>query len=254
MNALPQGMPAALTQEKQATNLAALVMSEPFNEFASTLLAQWSQLEAFEPLRKHGIHPINLALFYGPPGNGKTVSAQLIASKLGCPLYRVQCESLLGKYLGDTVKNVAAVMDWLAQQDLCVVLWDEAEAIFPSRERSQGSSCEAEVTNAMTVFWQRLDRWDSAQLFLLATNMHERLDPALLSRISLQLEFGPPTREQAHDVLTYWSEVLHQHGSADWSAAIAADIRRRAPVSFRELWQSIAQAVRLHIAQATDGD
>lgn len=104
------------------------------------------------------------------------------------------------------------------------------------------------MTSAMTVFWQRLDRWTTPQLFLMATNMIERLDPALVSRIDLRVEFGPPTQQQALDVLAYWREVLHEYGSQQWAPLLHAPIADgRLPVSFRELWQSIAGATRNYV-------
>ncbi len=252
MRALPpddDGMPAALQLEEPAKHLASLVMNESFGRLTDVLLSQWLRLEDFEPLKRHGIYPLNRALFFGPPGNGKTVSAQLIASKLDCPLYRVRSEALITSYLGETTQSVGFVMDWLEDQEQCVVLWDEAEAIFPSRERMDGSGSAREMTNAMTVFWQRLDRWKSPQLFLLATNMKDRLDPALCSRIELQLEFGPPTAQQARDVLSYWSEVLHEYGAETWGRRMQAAIDDgHLPESFRALWQDIANAVRSQVA------
>lgn len=253
MRALPpkhDGTPAALSREKDATNLGSLSLSDGMLEFTDVLLSQWTKLDEFAPLAQHGIFPVNRALFYGPPGNGKTVASQYIARRLGCPLYRVCCEAMITSLLGETTTTVGGIMDWLSEQPLCVVLWDEVEAIFPSREISGGGDCAREITNAMTVFWQRLDRWTSPQLFLLATNMRDRLDPALCSRIDLQLEFGPPTKQQALDVLIYWAETLHEYGSDQWAPTIAKPIERnQLPTSFRALWQSIAHAVRVHVAR-----
>lgn len=251
----PNGrMPAALTLEKPATNLASLALSESLDTLIQTVVAQWIRLDAFAPLKRHGIGPINRALFHGPPGNGKTIAAQVIASRLECPLYRVCSERLISKYLGDTTSDLGGVMDWIAAQGVCVVLWDEVEAIFPSRSRSDdGSSANREVTSAMTVFWQRLDRWTAPTLFLLATNLIDRLDAALRSRIELQLEFGPPTPAQAHDVLSYWSEVLHEYGSESWAPLLRERIEDESLlVSFRALWQAIAAETRQHVLRGTE--
>lgn len=255
MNELPRqrtGMPPALTIEREANNLASLTINQPLRDLMSVLVPQWKRRDLFSPLSKYGIGPLNRALFYGPPGNGKTVSAQLIAEKLGCPLLRVCCERLVDKWLGDTAKNITDVMNWLESEELSVVLFDEVEAIFPSRRGSDNSGGSREISTAMTVFWQRMDRWRTPQLFLLATNMVDRLDPALLSRIDLQIEFGPPTDSQAIMVIDYWTEMLHEYGSESWSVPMRQKvIDGHTPQSFRALWQGIAAAVRRHVLETS---
>lgn len=247
-------MPPALTLEKPSSSLASLTISESLQRISDELITQWRMLPAFKPLRSYGIRPLDRALFYGPPGNGKTVASQLIASKLNCPLYRVCCESLLTSSFGGTQSNLSTVMDWIGSQGTAVVLWDECESLFPDRSSSGQDSCTRELVSTMQIFWQRLDRWETPQMFLMATNLIDRLDSALVSRIDLRLEFGPPTQQQALDVLAYWSEVFHEYGSDHWAAGLRDRIESGVlPASFRELWQSIACNVRNHVCGSGDG-
>ena len=240
-----QDMPSPLTLEKPALNLAALTSNNSLDRLTTELIGQWERVDDFAALQKYGIRPLNRALFYGPPGNGKTMAAQLVASKLDCPLYRVRCESLLTSAFGGTEQLLTEVMDWIAEQPMSVVLWDECESIFPDRSTGESDSCTRALINTMQIFWQRLDRWSTPQMFLMATNLIGRLDSALSSRVELQLEFGPPTKQQALDVLTYWREVFHEYGSDVWGEVIRKEIESNAlPSSFRDLWQSISGFVR----------
>lgn len=242
---MSKSMPATLSQEKPAANLASLVTGDSLQQLTSSLISQWRKRSQFKDVLQFGIRPLDRALFYGPPGNGKTMSAQVVAQNLGCPLYRVRCESLLDSAFGQTQKNLTEVMDWLERQDLAVVLWDECETIFPTRAGGYADACTQALVNTMQLFWQRLDRWQSPQVFLLATNLIERLDAALLSRIELQIEFGPPTKDQALKVLEYWREVLHAYDPDSWGAALQDRIEGgQLPTSFRELWQTISCSVR----------
>ena len=50
-------------------------------------------------------------LFYGPPGTGKTLTATLIGKEFGKPVYKIDLQLLVSKYIGETEKNVAAVFD-----------------------------------------------------------------------------------------------------------------------------------------------
>lgn len=237
-------LPSGLSLEKPARNLAALAATASLGELRATVLAQWSQHKKFARLAKYHIQPINLTLFYGPPGNGKTMASQWLAEKLQVPLYRVCCETLVSPYLGKTAGAIGELMEWLDRAGPCVVLLDEVEQILPKRKESSGS-CAREISSAMTVFWQRLDRWEAQTLFVLATNLPDALDPALMSRIELKLEFGPPSVEQAASVLAYWQEVLHEFGGAEWGPRLAA--RGRWP-SFRDLFYAVQREVRQYVA------
>ena len=238
-------LPHGLTHERRARNLAALATTETLADLQRVVLAQWKHAATFAELAKHGIRPVDRLLFYGPPGNGKTMASQWLAQQIDAPLYRVRCEALIQSYMGQTTGNVGAIMAWLENQPRCVVLLDEIEAIFPSRSESRGAA-GAEMNNAMSVFWQYLDRWEAPTLFVMATNMPERLDPALLSRIDLKLAFGPPTREQASGVVQYWAEVLHEYGGGEWGPLVDDG---REWESFRALFQTVQWHVRQYVTR-----
>jgi AAA+ superfamily predicted ATPase len=247
-------LPAGLTVEESFTNIASLSLTPALKVIIATVLKQWSAPDAFRPLAKYGIQPMRQLLFFGPPGNGKTSACQWIGHKLGVPLYRVRCDLLVGRYLGETAGNVGKLMDWLKQSPPAVILFDEVESLFPSRTDGSGA-CAREMSSAMTVFWQALDRWKGKHLFVLATNLPDRLDAALQSRIELHVEFGPPTEEQAREVVKYWSEVLHEYGAAQWSVELNNQFDDgHLPVSFRELWQTIQRKVSAHVTRSLEGN
>ncbi|MEQ1828051.1 MAG: ATP-binding protein [Pirellula sp.] len=244
MQSLPRSkvLPESVTLEKPATALASLTTTDAMRVLSDSVISQWKRVAVFERLSKHGIYPIRNVLMYGPPGNGKTTACQWLAGCLDAPLYRVRCEALVSSALGGSAKSMHETMQFLANAGKSVVLFDEVESIFPSRANND-DSCSRELASSMTVFWQMIDRWTSPQLFCYATNMPETLDPALMSRFELKLQFDPPTPEQKLSVLEYWSEVLHEFSPDLWASELAALEYE----SFRELWQCIADRVR-HIA------
>lgn len=238
-------MPDSIILESPARNLDSLVTSSALDRLKETLLHEWQHRDAFDGLEKYGIRPTMAAVFYGPPGNGKTTAAKLLARELDAPLYRIPCESLLGSYLGETETNMARAMDWLQEQGDAIVLFDECENLFRERGTSGSSGVAQVIERSMQIFWQRLDRWETPQMFLMATNLIDKIDPALLSRIELHLEFSAPTKEQALSVVEYWAETLHEYGADEWSPVLLKQIRGgQRPASFRALWQQISDAVR----------
>lgn len=246
-SAIDEPLPLGVSLEKPASALASLTLTESLVTLKQTVVRQWARREVWTPLAQYGITPTKLVLFYGPPGNGKTTACQWLASQMGVPLYRVRSDQLIDSYLGKTGHHIGSIMRWLELRPAAIVLFDEVESIFPSRTDAHGE-CSRELASAMTILWQFFDRWTGPHLFVLATNLRERLDPALVSRIELQLEFGPPTAEQVNAVVEYWSEILHEYGADEWAKEIREHITSGKEVtSFRELWQFIKHRVFKHV-------
>jgi len=251
MSPLPQeqnALPKGLVRDDRPPFVPRMVMAPQLTKLIKHVVAQWRHRDKFAALLKYGIRPLDRLLFYGPPGNGKTLTCYWIAKELGIPVYRVLCDQLRSCYMGDTTKAVGAVLAHLnASTDPAICLWDEAESIFVNRSVSD-SSGDREIAAALTVFMQALDRWQAPTLMVLATNLHGQLDSALLSRISLQIEFGGPSADQCEQLLQYWSELLHNYGSDEWGPPLLGRIRQTSPGSFRELQQQIAWCARDWVA------
>jgi len=226
-----------------------MVMTSELKSVGREVMDQWRNRKAFEGLAKYGIRPLDRLLFFGPPGNGKTMACYWIAKQLDIPLYRVLCEQLHQPYLGQTTNAIADVVNFFsAREEPALCLWDEVEAIFMDRNKSRGGA-EREISTATTIFLQALDRWKSPTLIVMATNLPERLDAALLSRVELRLHFPGPDLSQCEQMVEYWAELLHANGGADWGPVIAERIKGKLPESFRELQQTIAFAAREWTAQ-----
>lgn len=57
-------------------------------------------------LRAKGISRRSKLIFIGPPGCGKTMTAQAMAGELGLPLYVVRFDAVIGSYLGQTASHL----------------------------------------------------------------------------------------------------------------------------------------------------
>lgn len=246
----PGQLPSGVVLEKPGRNLDSLAQTVALRQLQETLIHEWNIRDAFDDVLKFDIRPTTLALFYGPPGNGKTMAAKMLASAINGPLYRVSCDGLLNSYLGASEQNIQNVMAFLKSVGPAVVLFDECETLFRKRDENSGGQCTQAVIRTMQVFWQAIDRWETPQVFLLATNRINDIDAALLSRCETKLEFVGPTAEQAQSVLEYWTEILHDHGADIWGPELRSEIQTKTPESFRLLWQMIAARVRRWIVDS----
>jgi SpoVK/Ycf46/Vps4 family AAA+-type ATPase len=247
MTSLPEAkkpqLPNGVVLDKP-TFVPRMVMTDELKVVAKDVINQWKNRDMFAGLIKYGIRPLDRLLFHGPPGNGKTMACFWIAQQLQIPVYRVLCNQMHLPYLGETENAVASVLDYFnARTEPALCLWDEAEAIFIDRAIAQSGGDRA-IASATAIMLQGLDRWRSPVLMVMATNLPAKLDPALLSRVEARLLFPGPTPEQCRQMIEYWSELLHEHGSEEWAPVLADRIKTSPPESFRELQQWIGFCAR----------
>jgi len=127
-------------------------------------------------------------LFWGPPGTGKTATAEALAGELGCALLVADYSAIENCYVGQTEKNIVATFA-RARQSRALLFWDEADAILADRDEASRSW---EVSR-VNVLLQELERFEG--VCVLATNRRPALDGALERRISLKVEFARPGRD-----------------------------------------------------------
>ena len=128
------------------------------------------------------------ALFVGESGTGKTLAASYIATVLSAPLYRVDLSAVMNKYIGESEKNLAQLLDLAAALDV-ILLFDEADALFG--QRNEGKESGERYANMLTNYL--LTRVETHPgIVILTTNSRERIDDAFNRRINVVVEFPLP--------------------------------------------------------------
>ena len=148
-------------------------------------------------LQEMGLEPMRSAVFVGPPGVGKTMTAKWIAAELGLPLLVLDLTAIMSSYLGRTGNNLRAVLNY-AKSLPCVLLLDEIDAIA---KRRGDMSDVGELKRLVTVILQEIDAWPSTSLLLAATNHAELIDPALWRRFDQTVEFPQPDKHLVEELL-----------------------------------------------------
>ncbi len=125
------------------------------------------------------------ALFAGPPGTGKSATAEAVATALERPMLRCSLSAVVSQYVGETTKNLDALFR-AARDHRAVLVFDEADALFARRIAVQTSNdrlANAETAALLT----QLERHDG--VVVLTTNLECELDPAFHRRIGLCARF-----------------------------------------------------------------
>ncbi len=142
-------------------------------------------------LKTYGARPANRILFCGPPGCGKTVSAEAIATELYLPLTLVRFDAVVSSYLGETAANLRKVFDYARSRPM-VVLFDEFDAIGKDRASVEE---HGEIKRVVNSFLQILDSFRGDAVTIAATNHEGLLDSALWRRFDEIISFERPPHE-----------------------------------------------------------
>ena len=148
----------------------------------ATVLDDWG----FAARRSRGLG--TTALFAGPSGTGKTLAAEAIACDLGLDLVQVDLSAVVSKYIGETEKNLAQLMD-AAEDGGAVVLFDEADALFGRRSEVRDSH-DRYANLEVGYLLQRMESFRGVAI--LTTNLRSVLDQAFLRRIQTIVSFPYP--------------------------------------------------------------
>ncbi|NIJ20914.1 DNA polymerase III delta prime subunit [Sphingomonas naasensis] len=138
-------------------------------------------------LRKH-VKPGYRALFHGPPGTGKTMTAAVIGKALDLPVYRVDLSRVVSKWVGETEKNLGSLFDQTAEGDI-LLFFDEADALFGRRGDTQSAN-DRHANQQIAYLLQRIE--DCPGVVILASNLKGNIDAAFARRFQAMIYFPMP--------------------------------------------------------------
>ena len=180
------------------------------NAVRAAILGWLAEIRAADVLAEVGLKPRNTALFYGPPGCGKTTMAHHLAARLGVPMVLVGPENIISSGWGDAERALTKLFDALEAVDIpCVLFLDEAESLGGRRDKNTGGSADNARTSLLGVLLRRLEAYSG--FAVAATNRHEDIDPALWRRFHLQVPIDLPGHDERFAILRRYGQPF------DWT-------------------------------------
>lgn len=178
----------ALREEKD------IVLSDSTRSSLQEILLEHNREDT---LRSYGLLPAQKLLFFGPPGCGKTLAAEVIANSLSLPLVLVRLDSLISSFLGETAANLRKVFDYISQYPV-VALFDEFDALTKDR----GDSADhGELKRSVNAVLQMMDGYRGNSILIATTNYESLLDKAVWRRFDEIIKFDMPNLEQINRLL-----------------------------------------------------
>jgi SpoVK/Ycf46/Vps4 family AAA+-type ATPase len=137
------------------------------------------------------------------------MTAAAIAGELAIPLFTIQLDGLITKYLGETAAKLRLIFDTI-QEVRGVYLFDEFDALGGKRTARNEVG---EIRRVLNSFLQFLEQDGSESILVAATNHPRLLDRALFRRFDTVIEYALPSAEAAQKVMS---------ARLDWNEAVAA--------------------------------
>lgn len=153
-------------------------LSQESEDKRKVLFENWGFGEGFE--KGKGC----IILFYGIPGTGKTMCAEMIAKYLGKDFMMLGTAELQSQIPGQMERNIQESFKQ-AKENKAVILFDECDSLMSNRN-AVGTILAAEINCLLS----EIERFEG--VCVMTTNRNHRLDPALERRIALKLEFQAP--------------------------------------------------------------
>lgn len=150
-------------------------------------------------LQSYGLTNRRKILLEGNPGTGKTLTASIIASELSLPLYTVQMDKLVTKFMGETSVKLRQVFDNI-ESITGVYLFDEFDAIGADRSLDNEVG---EMRRVLNSFLQFIEQDCSDSIIIAATNNQRILDQALFRRFDDVLHYSLPTDKEIEKIFIY---------------------------------------------------
>lgn len=229
-----RGMPLVEVREP-VRSLTDVVLSDENRSCIEELLMEHHRADT---LQSYGMHAVDRILFCGPPGCGKTLTAEVIATELNMPLVTVRIDSVISSYLGETASSLRKVFEYISASPM-VVLFDEFDAL--AKERSDLAE-HGEIKRVVNAVLQMMDSYEGQSVMIAATNHETILDSAVWRRFEEVLFFEPPNLEQLRKLLEMKLRGVRREFSIDDAKIVSmfngmthADVERVLRRSVKEM-------------------
>lgn len=210
----PRGeLAGILTASFPSIRLSSLVLPERLDEALKRIVKEQRQRDKLED---HGLNPRRKLLLSGPPGTGKTSTAAALAGELSLPLFTIELDGIITKFMGESAAKLRLVFESIAN-NRGVYLFDELDAL--GAERSMPNDV-GEARRISTAFLKFLEEDRSTSLILAATNHAKLLDKALFRRFDAIFNYELPDEAQARAVLEN-NLTMFDLDTLDWERLMA---------------------------------
>ena len=213
-----------------------LVLSDIITSACRELIEEQNRSDL---LRAHNLEPRHRILLAGPPGNGKTSLAEVLATELAMPLLVVRYEAVIASYLGETAVRLSRLFDQVRTRR-CVLFFDEFDVVGKERGDIHETG---EIKRVVSSLLLQVDALPSYVIVVTATNHPELLDRAVWRRFQIRLELPVPTHKQTEE----WFHRFEDRMGEKLSVSVSTLAKNLKGANFSELEQFSQDVQRRYV-------
>lgn len=232
-----------LVERVPETSFDDLILSEEIRKTCKELVEEQCRADL---LRSYDVEPRNRLLFVGPPGNGKTSTAEAIASALMIPFLTVRYDGVIASYLGETALRLRTVFEYVRTRR-CVLFFDEADAIAKERGDIHETG---EIKRVVSSLLLQIDALPSYVVVITATNHPELLDRAVWRRFQIRITFDKPGSRE----INTWLDNLQQKIGSELGHSNSRLVAALKGCSYAELSEFSADIYRRIILESASSE
>ncbi|CAH0054510.1 unnamed protein product [Clonostachys solani] len=183
-----------------------------------------------------------ITLLSGPPGSGKTLTAEAIAETARMPLYMVS-SGALGHEAEDIHKKLAQILK-LASHWKAVLLLDEADVFLAARTLT-----DIKRNAIVSIFLRELEYYQG--ILILTTNHANFIDQAFQSRIHLSLQYDAPDLAARKSIWQNFAKATSNSRVTMNLSEADLDILAAIPLNGRQIKNAMSNAIRTTMSSTT---
>lgn len=201
-------------------------------------------------IMEYGLHPMNRILMYGASGTGKTYLSKALCNHLGYTMMYVDIADSLSK--GNVADNISHIFEVANYLKRCMIFLDECDSVAWSRDAK--STDGGDIRRATNSIFQQLDQMSPDNIFVSATNMLHRIDPAFERRFDLKMQFKRPDTDLFETVRHFILPKFKLSDDADKTLyeILQRRVKQNTKLSYYEIQCIVERAMKKAIINNTN--
>ena len=163
---------------------------------------------------KMGVKPPKGALFYGPPGCGKTLLARSFAAESGANMILVRGPEILSKWVGESEKAIREIFRKAKASAPCIIIFDELDSLAKIKTSEESKIRETVISQLLT---EMEDATTSRLVVIGITNRPDMIDNAILrsGRLEIILYIQAPDEKGRLEIIKILTSKMRLTGDVN---------------------------------------
>ncbi len=228
-------------------NLEKVILSPENKEKIQNFI---KEIDYRDALIEFGLEPQNRLLLYGVSGTGKTFMSKALAHELNYTMLYVDIAKALSE--GDVAERISDIFKLGNYIETAIIFLDECDSVAWHRD---GSSTDGgTIRRATNSIFQGLDQMNPKCIFISATNMLHRLDPAFERRFNMKMMFKRPEldMDEAIKHFIYPKFIINDDVLETVREIVKRRAAQNAKLSYYEIEEVVKKAMKRSVLNDTN--